>query len=226
MLFANSCTPRRHSSFPNKAHSIIGDKNQYLYPVESQANWLANNTEPTWCLKRSNEINNDTQIWCSHYQLPQFVVLLVTIRVDIILLIYLDFKLIATKNLQFQVQIKGKAVSDTAERKFSQISERVYGWQDIFNLGMARMKLMMERNLRSASTTAAAKLYKFVESRNCFFSNFVTHSHTTMTHNSCRAQLHLQTVRHAVSFLDVFAKLRRTTISFAMSVYLSVRPSA
>jgi hypothetical protein len=97
----------------------MGDKNQYLYPVESQKNWLANNTDPTWRVKRSNEINNDTQIWCSHYQLPQFVVLRVTIYVDIILLIYIDFMLIATKNLQFQVQINGKALSDTAEPKFS-----------------------------------------------------------------------------------------------------------
>jgi len=46
-FFTNSCTPQRHSPFPNKAHSIIGDKNQYLYPVESQVNWLANDTEPT-----------------------------------------------------------------------------------------------------------------------------------------------------------------------------------
>jgi hypothetical protein len=118
-LFANSCTPHRHSSFPNRAHSIIGDRNQYLYAVESQANWPANNTEPTLCLQGSNEINNDTQIWYSHYQLPQFVVLVVTIHVDIILLIYLHFMLNATKNLQFQVQIKGKALSDTAEPKFS-----------------------------------------------------------------------------------------------------------
>jgi len=67
-------------------------------------------------------MNNDAQIWCSHYQLPQFFVLIVTIHVDIILLIYLDFKLIAIKNLQFQAQIKGKALSDTAELKFSYIS--------------------------------------------------------------------------------------------------------
>jgi ABC-type histidine transport system ATPase subunit len=93
-------------------------------------------------------------------------------------------------------------------------------------LKMARIKLMMECNLRSASATAAAKLFKFINSRNCFFSNFVMHSHTTMIHNSYRAQLHLQTVRHAISFLDAFAKLRRTTISFAMSAYPSVRPSA
>jgi hypothetical protein len=46
-LFANSYTPHRHSSFANSAHSIMGDKNQYLYPVESQKKWLANNTEPT-----------------------------------------------------------------------------------------------------------------------------------------------------------------------------------
>jgi hypothetical protein len=186
-----------------------------------------NNTEPTWCLKRSNEINNDTQIWCSHDQLRQFVVLLVTIHVDVMLLIYLDFMLIATKNLQFQVHINGEALSDAVEPKFSYISERVRGWQDIFNLGMAWMKLMMECNLRSASTTAAARLLKFIDSRNFFSpSNFVMHSHTTMAHNSWRAQLHLQTARHAVSFLDAFAKLRRTTISFAMSVYPSVRPSA
>jgi hypothetical protein len=43
-LSANSCTPHRQSSFPNKAHSIIGDKNQYLYLAESNVNWLANNT--------------------------------------------------------------------------------------------------------------------------------------------------------------------------------------
>ena len=84
-------------------------------------------------------------------------------------LIYLDFMLTATKNLQFQVQIKAKALSDAAEPKFSYISERVHGWQDILNLGMARMKLTMECNLRSASTTAAAKLFKFIDSRNCFF---------------------------------------------------------
>ena len=35
------------------------------------------------------------------------------------MLIYLGFMLIATKNLQFQVQIMGKALSDTAEPKFS-----------------------------------------------------------------------------------------------------------
>jgi hypothetical protein len=43
-LFTNSFIPHWPSSFPNRAHSIIGDKNQYLYPVESRANWLANNT--------------------------------------------------------------------------------------------------------------------------------------------------------------------------------------
>jgi len=77
--------------------------------------------------------------------------------------------LIANKNLQFQVQIKGKALSDTAEPKFSEISEGVHDWQDILNLGMARIKLKMECNLRSASATAAAKLFKFINSCNCFF---------------------------------------------------------
>jgi hypothetical protein len=50
-----------------------------------------------------------------------------------------------------------------------QISERVHNWQDIFNLGMARMKLMVECNLRSALTTAAVKLFKFIDLRNYFF---------------------------------------------------------
>ena len=74
--------------------------------VECQANWLANNTEPTQCLKRSNEINNETQIWFCLYPHSKFVVLLVTTHVDIILPMYPAFMLIANNNLKFLLQIE------------------------------------------------------------------------------------------------------------------------